>query len=130
MLGGEFDSTAVSMQQILFHLPQWLPLVGGMPIYGYGVMMVVGFFAALQLAKFLARRSGIDPEIFVNAGLIALVTGVIGARLSHVLENLGAVHRRAPQLRENLWDAMNIRSGGLTYYGGFLLATPCTIPTG
>ena len=87
------------MQQILFHLPQWLPLVGGMPIYGYGVMMVVGFFGALQLAKFLARRSGIDPEVFVNAGLIALVTGVIGARLSHVLENLGQYTDAAPQLR-------------------------------
>src|SRR4051794_3561102 len=56
--------TSRTMQQILFHLPQWLPLVGGMPIYGYGVMMVVGFFGALQLAKFLARRSGIDPEVF------------------------------------------------------------------
>ena len=196
------------MYQILFHLPDWLPKVGGMPVYGYGVMLVVGFFASLQLTKFLARRSGIDPEIFVNAGLIALVSGVVGARLSHVLENRGeytrtsvavasadadslfpspgkadrdaeftlyglsgpneqvlgrsrlaqgdAVGFRRDEGRlvavaggqsvpvpggkgrwerhvgawENLVNAANIRSGGLTFYGGFLLATACTIAYG
>jgi len=118
------------MQQILFHLPHWLPWVGGMPIYGYGVMMVIGFFAALQLAKFLARRSGIDPEVFVNAGLIALVTGVIGARLSHVLENLGQYTDPHRSFGANFIDAINIRSGGLTFYGGMILATFCCIAYG
>lgn len=100
------------------------------PVYSYGVMLVTGFFACLQLAKFLARRSGIDPELFVNAGLIALVTGVIGSRLSHVLENLAQYtdpHRTA---WENFKDAANIRSGGLTFYGGLILATFCTIGYG
>lgn len=118
------------MQQVLFHLPSWLPLVGGAAIYGYGVMLVIGFFGALQLAKFLAARNGIDPELFVNAGLIALVTGVAGARLSHVLENLGQYTDPHRTFSANLWDAVNIRSGGLTFYGGFLLATPCTIAYG
>src|SRR5436305_15267448 len=57
-------------------------------LYTYGLMMIVGFFGAVYLARFLANRSGLDGEAFVNAGLIALVSGVIGARLSHVLENL------------------------------------------
>src|SRR5947207_9980584 len=93
-------------------------------IHSYGVMMVIGFLLALQLAKFLARRSKLDPEIFVNIGLIALVTGVIGARLSHVLENLPQYTSSSRTFGQNLWDAINIRSGGLTYYGGFLLAFP------
>src|SRR5688572_6654217 len=118
------------MQQELFHLPDWLPWIGGNPIYGYGVMMVLGFFAALQLARFLGRRSGIDPEVFVNAGLIALLTGVIGARLSHVLESLPQYTNPDRTAWENLKDAANIRSGGLTFYGGFLLATPCVIAYG
>lgn len=57
------------------------------PIYSYGLMLVIGFLLATELAKCLARRVGTNPEIYVNAGLIALVAGVIGARLSHVLEN-------------------------------------------
>jgi phosphatidylglycerol:prolipoprotein diacylglycerol transferase len=98
-----------------------------LPVYGYGVMLVIGFFAAVALEKYLARRSGLDPEIFVNAALIALVTGVIGARLSHVLENLGDFTRPDLTAWENLKNVFNMRSGGLTYYGGFLLAFPCTV---
>ena len=118
------------MQQELFRLPEWLPWIGGNPIYGYGVMMVLGFFGALQLARFLGRRSGIDPEVFVNAGLIALLTGVIGARLSHVLESLPQYTDPGRTAWENFKDAANIRSGGLTFYGGFILATPCVIAYG
>lgn len=103
-----------------------IPLLGW-PVYGYGVMLVIGFFSALGLAKFLARRNGLDPELFANAALIALATGVIGARLSHVLENLGDFTRSDLSVWQNVVNVFNMRSGGLTYYGGFLLATPCTI---
>ena len=99
-------------------------------IHSYGVMMVIGFLLALQLAKFLARRSKLDPEIFVNVGLIALITGVIGARLSHVLENFRQYTDPTRSIGANLLDAVNVTSGGLTYYGGFLLATPCCIAYG
>ena len=98
-----------------------------LPVYGYGVMLVIGFFSAVSLAKFLARRSGLDPETFVNAALIALVTGVVGARLSHVLENFGDFTRPDLTAWQNLKNVVNMRSGGLTYYGGFLLAFPCTV---
>ena len=115
------------MHQILFRLPDFIPFVGGAPIYGYGVMLVIGFFAAMELAKYLARRSEIDPEVFANAALIALVAGVAGARLSHVLENLSDYTRSDLSFGQNLWNAVNIRSGGLTYYGGFLLAFPAVL---
>jgi phosphatidylglycerol:prolipoprotein diacylglycerol transferase len=118
------------MYQILFHLPGFLPIIGGAPIYGYGVMMVVGFFLSMELAKFLARRSGLDPEVFANAALLGLVMGVIGARLSHVLENLSDYTRSDLTVGANLWNAINIRSGGLTYYGGFLLAFPALLAYG
>jgi phosphatidylglycerol:prolipoprotein diacylglycerol transferase len=110
------------MLQELFRIP-----ILDVPVYGYGVMLVIGFFLALSLAKFLAHRSGLDGETFVNAALIALVTGIIGARLSHVLENLPDFTRPELGVIGNLKNVFNMRSGGLTYYGGFLLATPCTI---
>ena len=110
------------MHQVLFRLPFL-----GTPIYGYGAMMVAGFFAGLALAKFLARRTGQDPEIFVNAALIALVSGIAGARLSHVLENLDEFTRSDLSVWQNIVNVFNMRSGGLTYYGGFLLAFPVTV---
>src|SRR6185369_8927581 len=88
------------------------------PIYGYGLMLVIGFLLATQLARFLARRSAMDPEIFVTAGVVALLTGVAGSRISHILENLPEFTRGT--LGENLRHMVNIRSGGLTYYGGFI----------
>ena len=106
------------MQQELFRIP-FLDV----PIYGYGLMMVLGFLGGLQLARFLAVRSRIDPEVFVNLAIIALVCGIGGARLSHVLENLDAYTSPARSAWDNLKDAVNIRSGGLTFYGGFILAT-------
>ena len=114
------------MDQVLFRLP----IFGGVPIYGFGMMLVVAFFAAMEMTKFLARRSRIDPEIFSNAALIALAAGVAGARLSHVLENLGDYTRGDLSIAQNLFNAINIRSGGLTYYGGFLLAFPAVLAYG
>jgi phosphatidylglycerol:prolipoprotein diacylglycerol transferase len=67
------------------------------------------------------------PSNFVNAGLIALVTGVVGARLSHVIENFHQYTDPSRSAWANFTDAINIRSGGLTYYGGFLLAFPSLV---
>lgn len=97
------------------------------PIYGYGLMLVVGFLAATALGRFLARRVGLDGEVFVNAALLALVTGVLGARISHVLENFSEYTRADRSSWDNFLDAANLRSGGLTFYGGFILATGCLL---
>ncbi len=96
-------------------------------VYSYGLMLIIGFLLATQLAKFLARRVGQDPEIYVNAGLIALMAGVIGARLSHVLENLDQYTLPELSFWQNLWNAVRLTDGGLTFYGGFLFATPIVI---
>src|SRR5690242_4179706 len=110
------------MWQEVFRIP-----VLNIPVYGYGLMMVIGFMAAIEVAKRLAKRVGLDPEIFVNAALIALVTGVLGARLSHVIENWPQYTRADRSAWANFLDAINIRSGGLTFYGGFLLSFPTLV---
>jgi phosphatidylglycerol:prolipoprotein diacylglycerol transferase len=101
------------------------------PVYGYGLMLVIGFLAATQLAKFLAARCRLNGELFVNAALIALVSGVLGARLSHVFEsiaaNTGEFANNGKPFLENVKAVLNLSSGGLTFYGGFLLATPVLI---
>ena len=123
------------MQQELFRIPipDWVPLLPGeIPIFGYGLMLVLGFYAGLQLMRVLARRSGLDPDIFVNVAVIALVFGIAGARLSHVLENIEQYTTVTPTRSawDNFLDAVNIRSGGLTFFGGLLLATPACIAYG
>src|SRR5476651_288885 len=99
------------MHPIFFRIPFL-----NIPIYGYGIMMVCAFLATQWLSTRLAKSKGIDPEIFVNATLLALVSGVIGSRLSSVLENLSDYLRPGLGIWQILFNMFNIRSGGLTFY--------------
>ena len=110
------------MHPTLFHLP-----LLHVPIYGYGLMMVFAFLGCQWLAARLATNRGLDPEVFVNATLIALVAGVVGSRMSHVLENLHDYTLPALGFWQNAWNMVNIRSGGLTLYGGLILAAPVVL---
>src|SRR5207244_3026582 len=110
------------MWQELFRIPT--PFGSPLVVHGFGLMLVIGFLCGMELARFLARRSGLNPDIFSNAALLALVTGILGARLSHVFENWHEYARVDRSFLQNLGAAFNISSGGLTYYGGFLLAFP------
>ena len=86
-------------------------------IYGYGLMLVCGFLLAIYLARWRARRAGEDPEMASRCGLVALIAGVVGARIAYVIENSDRfVHAENPLLA-----VANISSGGLIYYGGVLL---------
>lgn len=98
-----------------------------LPIYGYGLMVVLGFLCASFVARRLANRSGFDGQAFVDAALLALIAGIVGARLSHVLENPSHFFRSDFTAAQTLKEIANIPSGGLTYYGGFLFATPALI---
>jgi phosphatidylglycerol:prolipoprotein diacylglycerol transferase len=106
----------------LFRIP-----VLNIPIFGYGLMMVFAFLATQWLSGRLAKSKGIDPEIFVNVTLFALIAGVIGSRLSHVLENLPDYTRSDLSAWQNFVNMINIRSGGLTFYGGVILAAPVVL---
>src|SRR4051794_38637001 len=101
------------MMQEVFRIPGL-----GIPVFGYGLMLVIGFYLAMQVGRALARRCGIHPDVVVNIALIALITGIAGSRISHILENLGEYTRPDRSAGENFFAMINIRSGGLTFYGG------------
>jgi phosphatidylglycerol:prolipoprotein diacylglycerol transferase len=108
--------------------PQILHIPGlNLTIYSYGLLLVIAFFGAIAVAKRLGKRVGIDPDILVNALLIGLVCGVAGARISHVLENIGDYTRSDLTVWQNLFHMIDLREGGLTFYGGLILATPVLI---
>lgn len=110
------------MLQELFRIPYF-----DRPVYGYGLMLVLAFVFGAQLMKYLARRHGFNGDHFVTASLLALVAGVVGARLSHVIENWSHFTRSDVSVGQNLLNMLNVSSGGLTFYGGFLFATPALI---
>ena len=91
----------------------------GLRIYGYGLMLVLGFLVGIYLARWRAGRFGESPDAVTTLGLLALVGGVIGSRAAFVFEKWDSQFA----WRDNpLPEILNITSGGLIYYGGAALA--------
>ena len=74
-------------------LPDWLP-IDSLPIRGYGAMLALGFLTAILVAAWRARRERENPDHIYNASILALLGGVIGARLFDVIEYS---HKSYPQ---------------------------------
>ena len=98
----------------LFHLPEWLPVMGGAVITSFGAMMLASFLTAGYVLKSEMARRGQDPERAWDLIFWAVVGGVVGARLYYVLLNY-------PRLLDDPLG-MILSRGGMVWYGGFLLA--------
>jgi len=77
----------------------------------YGIMMVIGFLAALWLMKRLGRDLSPDTQPITAAALYCLVAGVVGARLLYVVLNF-------EQFRGRPLAALAVWEGGLVLLGG------------
>ena len=104
------------MRQIIIDFGQsFLPI----RIYGYGLMLVLGFLIGIFLARHRARRFGENADTVTTLGLLALGAGVAGARIAYVIERWDTQFSGPGN---SFWEIFNITSGGLIYYGGVLLA--------
>jgi phosphatidylglycerol:prolipoprotein diacylglycerol transferase len=88
----------------------------------YGMILVLGAFAATYLGRRLAEKMGIkDPDFAWDALIWALVFGVIGARIYHVLtpsKELIEVGITTKWYFENPINIINLTRGGLGIPGG------------
>jgi phosphatidylglycerol:prolipoprotein diacylglycerol transferase len=81
----------------------------------YGLMMVIGFLAAVALIRHLSRNITPDPQLITNAALYSLIAGVAGARLFFVVHHFD-------KFQEHPLDVFSVWKGGLELLGGVLLA--------
>jgi phosphatidylglycerol:prolipoprotein diacylglycerol transferase len=88
--------------------------IGPFTVYGYGLMLALGFIVGSYLLVSEFKRRKLDPTIANNITLIALVAGVAGSKILYLIENWSSF----------ILDpiGMTFNPGGLTYYGGFILA--------
>jgi len=84
-------------------------------LWGFGLMMVLGFLSALWLVRRLSRRAGLDPETTSNVALYSLIVGVIGARAFFVIHHFD-------QFRGGILGVFAIWRGGLEFLGGVVPA--------
>lgn len=89
--------------------------IGPLTIYSYGLMLGIGFIVASILLTRELRRKHIDPNLGSTITLIAVAFGIAGSKMLYLLENWDSFARDP--------FGMAFSPGGLTWYGGFVLAT-------
>ena len=101
------------------YLPDWLA-----DIKSYGVMMMIAFLTGIWLSCRRAYKSQANPDIVLNIGFIALIFGVVGARMMFVLHYWSERFANQPNPILAVFD---IRAGGLEFWGGPLLVIPAVM---
>lgn len=91
----------------------------GIPVFGYGFMMFVGFVCGTALAVYHARRIRMDASIIVDLMTWLLIPGLIGARAFYVIQYSDRIFREAQGL-EYLKRALAVQDGGLVFYGSVI----------
>lgn len=106
----------------IFQAPQFGPRIApeGIPLFGYGVMMVLGLLSAIFLAEWRARQAGFDREMIWDLATSLFIPGIIGARLFYLIQHGDKVFVGKKNLGEVLFAAVNLTEGGLVLYGGII----------
>ncbi len=107
------------MRQVLFTLT--VPYFGWrIPLFGYGLMLVLGLLAAVNMAAWRARREKLDPELVYDFSFWAVLGGLTGARLFYVFQYWGTRVRSVGEIFK-IWE------GGIVLYGGILGGTAAVL---
>jgi len=89
-------------------------------IHWYGLLIVTGVLLGAIYAAVSARRNGDDPEHVWNALTVAIVLGIIGARLYHVFSDPEGGMVGWDYYRRHPVEILYIWEGGLGIYGAIV----------
>lgn len=89
--------------------------VFGFEIAFYGIIIGCAILIGFLIAGYEAKRTGQNPENYLDMGIIGVICGIAGARLFYVVFSWD-------MYKDNLLDIFNLREGGLAIYGGVIAA--------
>jgi phosphatidylglycerol:prolipoprotein diacylglycerol transferase len=106
----------------------------GIPVRGFGVMMMLATVAAVGLAAYRAHQVGIDPEVIYSLAFSMFIAGIVGARLFYIVQKLiegkldiPLTDAGAIDVPAALTQLVNVTQGGLVVYGSVLAGLPAGI---
>ena len=85
----------------------------GFSIAYYGIVIVTGMLIAIWIAQREAKRTGQNPEQYLDLAMIGIAAGILGARIYYVIFAWD-------YYKDDLLSIFNIRQGGLAIYGGII----------
>lgn len=89
--------------------------IGDFPIMFYGIIIAAGFLAGLFIAQKEAKRTGQNPEIYMDYLICMMIPAIIGARVYYVIFSWDYYSK-------NPLEIINLRHGGLGIVGGVAAA--------
>lgn len=89
--------------------------VFGISIAYYGMVIALGMVAGYLMAEWQAKRTGQNPDLYLDFALYAIVLSVIGARVYYVVFYWS-------EYKDSPLEIFDIRNGGLAIYGGVITA--------
>jgi phosphatidylglycerol:prolipoprotein diacylglycerol transferase len=89
----------------------------GVPVRGYGVMLLLAAAAGTWLSVVRGRRVGFDADTIFALGMEVFLWGLVGARLFYVIEYRDQFFPPGRSLAAALPEVLNIAAGGLVVFG-------------
>ena len=87
----------------------------GFTIAFYGIIIAIGMIAGILLARWQAKRTGQNPDVYSDFALWGIIFALVGARVYYVVFSW-------EHYKDNLLQVFNLRGGGLAIYGGVIAA--------
>ena len=103
------------------HLGIYLGNVGksisvfGFSVAFYGIIIACGMIGGILIARWQAKRTGQDSNVYSDFALWGIIFALIGARLYYVIFSWDIY-------KNDLLQIFNVRGGGLAIYGGVIAA--------
>lgn len=94
--------------------------IGGFTIAFYGMIIAFGMVMGYLMTAFQAKRTGQEPDLYLDLALWDIIFAVIGARIYYVIFTWD-------YYKDNLLQIFNTRGGGLAIYGGVIAGVITTI---
>ena len=86
--------------------------IGSLHIYSYGLMIAIGVICAFFISDKRANKYGLDSDVVFRLGMMALVCGMLGAKLLYVIINFKSIIETG--------DIKGAITEGFVVYGGII----------
>ncbi|MGI6094225.1 MAG: prolipoprotein diacylglyceryl transferase [Lachnospiraceae bacterium] len=87
--------------------------VFGFEIAYYGIVLTLGMAVGITICVREANRTGQNGDMYLDLLVFTMFTSLVGARLYYVIFSWD-------YYKDNLWEIINVRHGGLAIYGGII----------
>lgn len=109
---------AIVLFRVLPELEVGGPGQAGVPIRGFGVLLLIAVLSAVGLAAHRARQLSFDSELIYALAIWVFVSGILGARVFYVIQKWEQFGGSG--LVDLLAGIVNVTQGGIVIYGGLI----------